>query len=128
MSSITLSSVFETRNVKEMVLWETVTCGDTGSAYEVPDWADSLTVQALGTFTDDDSPVPTGVTLTIQGSNDGTTWSTLHADDGTAITFTAAGIEIIVELPRYVRPSLSTSGSSPEVGGDVDVYLFARKT
>ena len=122
MPEITLESLFETRNVKEMVLWETVTCADTGSAYEVPDWACTGTVQVLGTFEDASSP-PEGSTLTMQGSNDGSTWATLHADDGGDIAFTAAGIEVIAELPRYIRPSHNKAS-----GGDVDVYLFMRKT
>ena len=121
MSEITLASQFDTRNVKEMVLWETVTCGDTGSAYEVPNWATSLTVQALGTWGDDASPIDAS-TLTMQGSNDGTTWATLHADDGNDIAFTAAGMEVIAELPMYIRPSHDKAS-----GGDIDVWLFARK-
>jgi len=121
MSVITLASQFDSKNLKEMVLWETVTCGDTGSAYEVPDWATSLTVQVLGTWGDDASPIDAS-TLTMQGSNDGSTWATLHADDGNGIAFTAAGMEIIAELPRYVRPSHDKAS-----GGDVDVWLFARK-
>jgi len=121
MSTITLASQFSTRNLKEMVLWETVTCGDTGSVYDVPNWANSLTVQVHGTFTDDASPANTA-TLTMQGSNDGANWATLHADDGNDVTFTAAGMEIIAELPAYIRPSLNQTS-----GGDVDVYLFVRK-
>ena len=121
MGTITASSIYETSNVKELTLWETVTCGDTGTAYDVPNWADSLTVQAMGTFTDASSP-PATSTLTMQGSNDGSTWATLHADDGNDIAFTAAGMEIIAELPAYIRPSHSLAS-----GGDVDVYLFARK-
>lgn len=121
MGTITLASQFETTNVKEMVLWETVTCGDTGSAYEVPNWATSLIVQVHGTFENDASPADTA-TLTMQGSNDNSNWNTLHAADGNDITFTAAGLEVIAELPRFVRPSLSLT-----TGGDVDVYLFARK-
>jgi hypothetical protein len=121
MSVITASSIYKTSNVKELILWETVTCGDTGSVYDVPNWADSLTVQAMGTFQDASSPAVTS-TLTIQGSNDGSTWATLHADDGNDITFQAAGMEIIAELPAHIRPSHNLSS-----GGDVDVYLFARK-
>ena len=121
MSVIALSSLFDTRNVKEMILWETVTCGDTGSAYEVPNWATTGTVQVIGTFEDASSP-PAGSTLTMQGSNDGTNWAILHADDGGDIAFTAAGVEVIAELPRYIRPSHNLAS-----GGDVDVYLFMRK-
>ena len=121
MPTITLSTEFTTKYLKEMILWQAVTCGDIGSTYEVPNWATSLTVQAHGTFTDDASPADTA-TLTMQGSNDGTNWSTLHADDGNNATFTAAGMEIIAELPRYIRPSLDKLS-----GGDVDVYLFVRR-
>jgi len=121
MGTIAASTIFETSNVKELVLWETVTCGDTGSIYDVPNWADSLTVQAMGTFQDASSP-PASSTLTMQGSNDGTTWATLHAEDGNDIAFTAAGMEKIAELPVYIRPSHNKAS-----GGDVDVYLFVRK-
>jgi len=121
MPTITLVRQSHTRNLKEVILWETITCGDTGSIYEVPDWATSLTVQVHGTFTDDASPAETA-TLTMQGSNDGANWATLHADDGNDVAFTAAGMEIIAELPMYIRPNLNKTS-----GGDVDVWLFARK-
>ena len=122
MSTITLSKVFETRNMKAMILWETLTCGDVGSIYEVPDWADSLTVQAHGTFTDDASPAETA-TLTIYGSNDGVNWAALQADYLGTVSFTTAGIKSVALLPRYIRPGLSLAS-----GGDVDVWLFARKS
>ena len=121
MSVITASSVHLKRNIKQVVLWETVTCGDTGSPYTVPDWADVLTVQALGTFQDGSSPAATS-TLTMQGSNDGTNYATLHANDGDDVAFQAAGILDIAEMPRYIRPSHNLAS-----GGDVDVYLNVRK-
>ena len=62
-------------------------------------------------------------TLTIQGSNDNTTWFTLTDNNGLSIAFTAAGGKLIAEAPRYVRPSFS--GSS---GGDLDIYLQVRKS
>jgi len=97
------------------VLWETVTCGDTGEEVEVADWVDQVYFQATGTFN--------AATLTFQGSNDGTNYFSLVAPDGsTALTLTAAGGKPCAHLPRYVRPSLS--GSS---GGDVDVTMLLRK-
>ena len=97
------------------VLWETVTCGDTGGPMEIADWVEQIYFQATGTFN--------SATLTFQGSIDGTNYFSLVAPDGsTAITLTSDGAKPSLHLPRYVRPSLS--GSS---GGDVDVTLLLRK-
>jgi len=97
------------------VLWETITCGDTGEPFEIADWVSQVIFQATGTFN--------SATLTFQGSNDGTNYFSLVAPDGTtALTLTSAGGKPCTYLPRYVRPSLS--GSS---GGDVDVTMLLRK-
>ena len=122
MPTITASSILYKRNLKEMILWETVTCGDVGTAYEIPDWAVSITIQVCGTFTDASSPAATA-TLTLQGSNDGTNWATVPCNYLGNVAFTADGILSLAILPKYVRPSMSLAS-----GGDVDVYLFARKT
>lgn len=95
------------------VLWETVTCGDTGRAVELKDFNDN-TVQVTGTFNSQ--------TLTIQGSNDNSTWFTLKDFTGADATFTAAGGALLAEAPRYIRPSFS--GSS---GGNLNVYVELRK-
>ena len=121
MSTITLAKQFSIRNLKEMVLWETVTCGDTGSIYEVPDWATSLTVQVIGTFGDASSPIDPS-TLTIQGSNDGTNWAPIQANYLGTVSFTEAGIKSVALLPRYIRPSHDKAS-----GGDVDVWLYSHK-
>ena len=95
------------------LIWETVTCGDTGEALEIGDYVDN-TVTVTGTFNSQ--------TLTMQGSNDGTNWFTLTDNNGLDIALTAAGGKVIAEAPRYIRPSFS--GSS---GGDVDVIVQLRK-
>ncbi len=95
------------------VLWETVTCGDTGASQEMAKFNDN-TVTVTGTFNSE--------TLTMQGSNDDTNWFTLTDNNGIPIALTAAGGRLISEAPRYIRPSFS--GSS---GGDVDVRLQARR-
>jgi len=97
------------------VLWETLTCGDTGEPFEIADWVSQISFQATGDFNSQ--------TLTFQGSNDGTNYFTLQYPAGTGITMTAAGGSPCVHLPRYVRPSLG--GTS---GGDVDVTMLLRKT
>lgn len=96
------------------VLWETITCGDTGEPFEIADWVSYVNFQAIGTFNSQ--------TLTMQGSIDGTNYFSLEVPAGTAVTFGSAGGSRCDHLPRYIRPSLG--GSS---GGDVDVYMLLRK-
>ncbi len=95
------------------ILWETVTCGDTGASQDMGEFNDN-TVTVTGTFNSQ--------TLTMLGSNDGTNTFTLTDNNGLPVTFTAAGAKLIAEAPRYIWPSFS--GSS---GGDVDVRIKARK-
>lgn len=95
------------------VLWETVTCGDTGAWIELDKFNDN-TVTVTGTFNSQ--------TLTMQGSNDKTNAFTLTDHSGQNIALTAAGAALIAEAPKWVRPSFS--GSS---GGDVDVRIQLRE-
>src|SRR5687768_9634067 len=86
------------------VVWSALASGDVGDAYELPAWADR-SVQIEATFGDG--------TLTFQGSNDAVTWYALTDPQGNAIARTAAGLEQIEELTRYVRPSFSgTTGTA----------------
>jgi len=71
------------------------------------------TVSITGTFG--------AVTVVIQGSNDKTNWFTLSDAQGNALSFTVAGMEVILENPRYIRPS--TSGGTAT---DVDVIIVGR--
>lgn len=87
------------------ITWASVTGGDTGEPREYAKFNDK-TVQVFGTF---------GDTLTIQGSNDGTNWATLSDSTGVALEFTAAGIKLIAECPRYIRPSAGGSLTSVTV-------------
>ncbi len=95
--------------------WSLTTANPTGTGLEWTEWADR-TFQVAGTFG--------GATLTLEGSNDGTNWATLsNAAGGTAATFTTAGIKTVIELPRYVRPNLTTVG----VGATLTATLVARR-
>ena len=96
------------------VLWEALTETNTdGSAFTSADFADR-SVQVIGTFG--------GTTVTIEGSNDGgTTWTTLSDAQGTALSFTSAGMETVGTLAHQIRPFI-TGGT----GVNIDVYLLAR--
>lgn len=95
--------------------WTLTTANTDGAPLEWPQWADRC-FTASGTWG--------AATLTIEGSNDGATWLPLsNAAGGAAATFTANGAKSIIELPRYVRPNLTTPGS----GASVAVQLLARR-
>lgn len=95
--------------------WALTTANTDGSPLEWTQWADRC-FQAVGTWG--------AATLTIQGSNDGTNWFTLsNAAGATAATFTADGGKTIIELPRYVRPNLTTPGS----GASITVTMLGRR-
>lgn len=86
-----------------LVTWNLTTADHTGAALEMPEWADR-TMQAYGTTWG-------GARLAIEGSNDGTNWVSLKSvADVTAIALTADGMALLLELPRYIRPRLTTVG------------------
>ena len=73
-------------------------------------------VQVSGTF-------GAAGSVSIQGSNDGSNWAVLNNAQGTAATFTAAGIKQIVELPRYVRPFVTAGDGTTSL----TVTMVARR-
>ena len=97
--------------------WNLTTADPSGGAFEWAQWADRC-FQAVGTNWG-------GATLAIEGSNDGSTWFTLsNAAGGTAATFTADGGKQILEVPRFVRPKLTTAGTAAVVAA----ILLARRS
>lgn len=83
----------------QVVVWTGLLNTDTGAPFERTDYSDR-SVQVTGTF-------GTGGTLVIQGSNNGTNWSTLTDPQGNALSFTAAGLEQVQELVRFLRPNVT---------------------
>ena len=98
-------------------LWQwtglTKTTDDDGEPLSLPHYADR-SVQVKGTF-------GTGGTVIIEGSNDrksdSPTYSQLHDPQGNALSFTAAGIEQILEGCYLIRPRV-TAGD-----GDTDLTV-----
>jgi len=84
-----------------IVAWSGLTSAttDTGSPLEMGGSADR-SIQITGTF-------GAGGTLLFEGSNDGTTYATLTDPQGNALSITAAKIETVMELCRFVRPRIS---------------------
>lgn len=83
-----------------IVSWASIsTLNDTGIAVEMSG-SSVRSIQFTGTF-------GVGGTIILQGSNDGTNYATLTDPQGNAISKTAAGIEQIEEVTRYIRPLVS---------------------
>lgn len=93
-----------------VVKWETLTENDTAAAVEILARADR-SFQVIGSFG--------GGNVSLQGSNDGVTYGILEDLSATAITFTAADIQGVGPITRYMRPS-TPSGTAV----DVDCFLF----
>lgn len=79
--------------------WSAVPNADTGTPLPFSKYADR-SVQVSGTF-------GAGGTVVLQGSNNGTTYATLTDPQGNALSFTAAGLEQITEIVRFIRPSVT---------------------
>lgn len=101
----TINATFD-MNVSEvgnavLLTWPLLTFAttDTGAPAQWVEYADRC-VQVTGTF-------GVGGSVTLQGSNDGTNWATLADPQGNALTITAAKLEQVLELPRYVRPIIT---------------------
>lgn len=75
-----------------LATWADLSGSENGDPVSVVRWSDK-TLQVSGTFT----------SITVQGSNDGTNWATLHDAQGNDLAPTAAGIEFIAENPLLIR-------------------------
>jgi len=99
----------------QRVKWLAMPNGNTGDPVKFGSWQDR-TVQITGTF-------GAGGSVTIQGSNDdGSNWATLTDPLGNALTFTAAGMKQITELPILVRPSVTAGDGTTAI----NVWLAMR--
>lgn len=101
-------------NVKQAV-WTGLLNGDDGQPFEAGDYGDA-SVQVGGTF-------GVGGTIVWEGSNDGTTYFTLNDVQASAISKTAAAIEQVAEVCRYVRPRVTAGDGSTSL----TVTLYARR-
>lgn len=114
MTTITIQRPKLMGNRTAVYLWETLTETDSdGGPLDSATFSDK-TVQVVGDF-------GSGGIVVLEGSNDGTNWETLSDAQGNALSFTSAGMEIVLENPFQIRPFV-TDGISV----DVDVYLCVK--
>jgi len=100
---------------RDIVLtWSTMLNGDTGDIYTNSSNR-FATVQVSGTF-------GAGGTIVLEGSLDGTAWTTLLDSTGSAISLTAAGFLTVRDIALYYRPNVTAGDGTT----DLDCMLLAR--
>lgn len=114
MATITNTTDRDTLAGAIIATWTAMGNADTGTAISVP-YAAEITFQVSGTFG--------GATVVLEGSNDGTNWSTLGAMVGTNCSLTSAGIRKASENPVFVRAKTSGGTGTAVVA---TVALHAR--
>ena len=92
--------------------WLDLANTDTGTPLLI-DRRTDRTVQVNGTF-------GAGGTCVIEGSIDGTNYITLSDLQGTALSFTAAGLEGVTEAVTFIRPRISAGDGTTAI----DVYIL----
>ncbi len=100
-----------------VVTWETLTTtNDTGRAVKIPEWADK-TIMFTATW-------GAGGSVSLEGSNDGTTYFILNEPDNTSpVTATANALMTVLANPLWVRPRVTAGDGTT----DVDVKLIATQ-
>jgi len=87
-----------------LITWAALTAGDTGSPVSGAASADK-TMQLFGTFD--------GETMTMQGAMAvAGTYIDMNDPQGNSMAYTSADMEVILENPLYIRPSVSSGGGT----------------
>lgn len=91
-----------------VVSWAVLaTLGDVGDAQSYSSFGDKTFIVS-GTF----AGAPT---VLIEGSNDNVNWVTLSNRQGTAMTFTAAGMNTSQDKPIWVRPRVTAGAGGASI-------------
>ena len=103
--------------------WTPLTTTNRTGAYIYTGQYSDITVQCYGTF-------GAAATVVIQGSNEIGTVSnpvTLTDPGMTAISFTAAGMESIMQSPMQIRPSLADGDGSTSITVVIKMCTASRR-
>jgi len=85
----------------KLIKWTPLANGDDGSPVSFPTFSER-SIQLSGTF-------GSGGSVSVMGSNDGTTWAAL----GSAIT--SAGIRQVAETTLYLKPSVTAGDGTTSI-------------
>lgn len=114
MATITHVSSSPGVNIQKF-FWETLTSDDTATGVQVNGRVNG-SIQVTGDF-------GTNAVCALQGTNDGTNWADLSDLAGTAISLSAAGIQVFQDINVLsIRPNV-TAGTAE----DLDVTVILRE-
>jgi len=102
-------------NLVMYTTWSGLLNGDSGTPYSMPGFADRA-FQITGVF-------GVGGSISIEGSLNGTSYIVLTDPQGNALTKTAAAIEQISEIVKFIRPNVTAGDGTT----NLTVSLIARK-
>lgn len=113
----TVTVTYSPNGLRETALavWAALANGESGAAVELPQYADR-SVQIQGTF-------GAAGSVTIEGSNDGTNYHPLTDPQGNDLTKTAADLEHIAEMTRYIRPRCTAGDGTTSLA----ITIMARR-
>jgi len=111
-----ISEISKWKDNSHVITWTGLLNGDDGSPIEMPGHS-IRSVQFVGTF-------GAGGTIQIEGSNDGTNYVVLTDLQGNNISKTAAGIEGVQEVTRYIRPRVTAGDGTTTI----DATMLLRRT
>lgn len=100
----TRDCVVTTEDQTETVVWTGLLNTDDGQAFQAFSFRDQ-SIQFSGTF-------GVGGSISLEGSNNGTTWFVLTDLQGSAITKTSASLEGVAEAVKFVRPRVTAGDGS----------------
>ena len=105
--AIITASISKQSNRDFLVTWTPLANGDTG---EVVNNLENryATVQFTGTF-------GAGGSVNLEGSLDGSLWTTLLDSTGAAITLTAAGMVTVRDMVKYYRPHVTAGDGTTAI-------------
>lgn len=89
------------------IQWANMANGDTGAPVSLTNFFDR-SVQVTGTF-------GAGGTVVLEGTNDGTNYSTLNNPADTALSLQAAAIEQVTEITEMVRPDVTAGDGTTDL-------------
>lgn len=89
------------------VKWTALANGQSGDSASIGRWRDR-TIQAMGVF-------GVGGTVTVEGSQDGSTWGAVTDHNAVAITLTDGKPRVIAEGPLYIRPRISAGDGTTAI-------------
>lgn len=104
----TLTSLSEQSlgNNAAIYTWAGLPSALAGAAVSGPGWTDR-SIQFTGTFG--------GAAAVLEGSNDGTTYFTLHDPFNNALSFTSANFAEVTEIALFMRPRIANGDGTTAI-------------